>query len=207
MTGFTAGALLAGCGPQLLPDDRPPPTPSAADVRRAVGETRAPAYWLGPSFQGSKLSEIRQSRAGHVFSYGRFYCDPGSGCSAPESIVNSPRDVARLGLVNRDLKGGGRPSRCWRKLGRAVFLMVGCDFVGFPQEAFVFTGSREIFLGSFDDNRETPAYEVARHLKPLNASAPWPLPAPRTLSCREISHVGSRYRARMPRSLRPRRRC
>jgi hypothetical protein len=207
VTAIVCVGLLGGCAASSS-GDQPPPKPTAAQVRQLVVETRAPVYWFGPRLGRYELSEIWKRRtAGVGFSYGPFTCDTGSGCSAPAGVATQRRNMARLGLENGDLADGGDPAHCWRTLGHAVFLLDGCDPKGFPEEAEVLTGTRSIFLTSIEDNRETPAYRVARHLKPLNAHAPWPLPAPDPLSCRERVAVPSRYRAHMPASLNPRKPC
>jgi hypothetical protein len=209
MIGLGSAALLAGCGPSTGLGDEPPPKPSPAQIQRLVTGTTAPVYWFGPRLGRYALSEISRRGPGEVgFSYGRFTCAPGSGCSAATSLATRARDMRGLGLQDRDLAREGSARKCWRKLGRAVFLDEGCDPEGYPQEAEVFTGTRMIFVESLEEhNNETPAYQVARRLKPLNAHAPWPLPAPRRLSCRERAAVPSRYRAHMPASLGPRKTC
>src|SRR3954452_7769317 len=131
--------LLAGCGPSLdAGGDTPPPKPSREQVARLVARTTAPIYWFGPRFGRYELSEINTRGPAHVgFSYGRFTCQPGSGCNAPGAVATRRRDVVGFGLDNRDLEDGGHSTHCWRKLGSAVFLLYGCDPKGFPQEAEV----------------------------------------------------------------------
>lgn len=49
--------------------------------------------------------------------------------------------------------------------------------------------------------------DLIRQLKPLNAKAPWPLPRPRRITCRQLRRVDKRYRLHMPAAFRPTHRC
>jgi hypothetical protein len=200
LIGLAAAALLAGCASAPGFEAAPrPPKPSTADIARLVSETREPFYWLGPRYGKYRLSEIRRLGARKLrVSYGKFACDGSSGCWAHAGVIDGPGDVAGAGLEGGSVRGGSAP-QCWRKLGRAVVFVSGCDPEG--EEATVFTGHHAIYLDS------PRVADVARNLRPLNARAPWPMPPPPRLSCDQYTHARAIYRKHMPASLRPRKTC
>jgi hypothetical protein len=211
MRGATIAALaacMAGTGCTGLDDgvDKPPPKPTRAQVDRLIAETSEPVYWFGPRYADYELSALDVQHDLVVFSYGKHHCDWEGGCTAPAGIATERRSLRDADLSNVDLEGVRRP-RCWSRFGRAVALLYGCDPGGFPQELLIFTGSRVISLSSIDDLGDRPARVVARDLEPLNERAPWPLAAPKPLSCRELHAVPKRYRRGMPAALRPRGDC
>ncbi len=98
------------------------------------------------------------------------------------------------------------PKKCWRRVKKAVAVLIGCDPGGYPQELLVYSGANEILVTSLataDGEGEMSVRTVVRGLRPLNAQADWPLPQPTPLSCHEFSRVDRRYRQHMPQSLRP----
>ena len=112
-----------------------------------------------------------------------------------------------MSLSSEDFDGSRVDLRdCWRELGRAVAVFYGCYRA--TEEIEIYTGSLAIYIDSlyFRDREILPGV-VARELKPLNESAPWPLPAPQALSCREYTQVAIKYRRFMPSVLRPRQGC
>ena len=89
-------------------------------------------------------------------------------------------------------------------------MLTGCDPRGYPQELLIYAGSREILVTSLytrDGEDEVPVRAVVRRLRPLNARAPWPLPRPEPLSCRDFEQVDRLYRRHMPQALQPRSAC
>jgi hypothetical protein len=202
---FVVSALaLGGCGGAFA-EEVPPKPPDRDQLSRIAATTRQPAYWLGPSFRQITVSSATARR--HVyFSYGPWTCN--SGCSPSGGVLTGRRDTA--GLVRIDVGGHIDPRKCWSRARRAVVLLVDCLPDGYPQELLVFTGSRAISVTSLytpDGKGEIPAREVLRALRPLNRNAPWPLPAPRHLSCKEFRRLDGRYRRYAPAVLRPRNEC
>jgi hypothetical protein len=113
-------------------------------------------------------------------------------------------------LVDIDVGGHIDPRNCWSRSRRAVVLLVNCLPDGYPQELLVFTGTRAISVTSLytpDGKGEIPARDVLRALRPLNRNAPWPLPAPMRLTCKEFRRLDGRYRRHAPTVLRPRNDC
>ena len=203
---FVVSALaLAGCGGAFA-EEVPPKPPSGEQLSRIAATTRQPAYWLGPSFRQITVSAATARRRYVSFAYGAWTCD--SGCSPSGGVGTGRRDTALL--VRIDVGGHIDPRECWSRAGRAVVLLVDCLPDGYPQELLVFTGSRAISVTSLytpDGRGEVPAREVLRALRPLNRNAPWPLPAPMRLSCKEFRRLDGRYRRRAPTVLRPRSDC
>ena len=102
------------------------------------------------------------------------------------------------------------PRKCWRRVGTAVAVLLGCDPGGYPQQLVVFAGAYEIHVTSLytpDGKEEIPVHTVVRGLRPLNAQAAWPSLRPTPLSCHAFSQVDRRYRLHMPRALRPLTEC
>jgi hypothetical protein len=98
------------------------------------------------------------------------------------------------------------PKKCWRRVKKAVAVLIGCGPGAYPQEMLVYSSTHEILVTSLytpDGEDEIPVRTVVRGLRPLNARAAWPLPRPAPLSCHEFSRVDRRYRQYMPQPLRP----
>ena len=203
---FVVFALgLGGCG-GAFDEGVPPKPPDSEQLSRIVAATRQPAYWLGPSFRQITVSSATARRRYVDFTYGPWTCD--SGCSPSGGVATGRRDMAVL--VDIDVGGHIDPRMCWSRARRAVVLLVDCVPDGYPQELLVFSGSRAISVTSLytpDSKGEIPAREVLRALRPLNRNAPWPLPAPMRLSCKEFRLLDGRYRRHAPTVLRPRTDC
>jgi hypothetical protein len=197
-----AAVALGGCG-QDLERGEPPAPPTTAELSRLVAETRQPGYWLGPRFRDITVSHASVIEDQVRLTYGPWTCDTGcvdeggvwTGRRAIDAV--SDFDFADTGIDTRD---------CWRRVGRAVAVLTGCDPGGYPQELVIYTGSREIVVTSLytrDGQDEVPVRMVVRRLRPLNERAPWPLRRPEPLSCRDFERVDVLYRRHMPRALRP----
>lgn len=196
---------LGGCGGAFA-EEVPPKPPTNERLSRIAATTRQPAYWLGPRFRQITVSSATARGRYVYFSYGPWTCD--SGCSPSGGVGTGRRDTA--GLVDIDVGGHIDPRKCWSRARRAVVLLVDCSPDGYPQELLIFTGSRAISVTSLytpDGRGEVPAREVLRALRPLNRNAPWPLPAPKRLSCKDFRRLDGRYRRHAPNVLRPRSDC
>lgn len=196
---------LGGCG-EALDEEEPPTPPTKAELSQIVATTRQPAYWLGPSFRQLTISATTIRPRAASFSYGPWTCD--SGCTDSGGVDTSGRDTRWL--VRIEIGGHIDPRKCWTRVGRAVAALLHCYPDGYPQELLVFTGSRQIYLTSLytkDGQGEIAVREVMRALRPLNGHAPWPLPPPTRLSCREFRRIDGRYQRRMPGVIRPRTEC
>lgn len=200
------GAVVwCGCAAGTAEESKPPAPPTAAELSRFVADTRLPGYWLGPRFQGLTVSHasVNQDQVG--VTYGRWSCD--SGCVDSGGIWTGPRTIDSLTSFDY---AGVKTKDCWRRIGRAVSVLLGCDPHAYEEEVVVFSGRQEIFVASLytrDGQDEISASTVVRRLRPLNARAPWPLQRPARLSCREFEQVHRHYRRQMPRALRPAARC
>jgi hypothetical protein len=202
----TLAALACGaCAATETPEQRAPAAPTAAQLSRFAAETRAPAYWLGPGFEGVAVSQAELEGDRVAITYGPWMCD--SGCVDSGGVWTGPRElevISRFDFADTSVD----PADCWTRVRKAVALLLGCDPEGYPQDLIVYTGPREILVTSlYTDDDEIPARTVARGLRPLNAHAPWPLSRPRPLTCREFRTFDRRYRQGMPRPLRPRAAC
>jgi hypothetical protein len=200
------GALaVAGCAGALR-DPKPPTPPTAGQLARIVAQTRQPAYWLGPRYRGLEVSSATVTPRGVGMTYGPWSCD--SGCTDSGGAFTQLRD---LDLSHEDYNPPeADPKKCWIRIGKALAVLIGCDPELYPQEMEIYTGTRSIQLTSLytrDGQSEISVRAVVRGLRPLNDNAPWPLQRPKPLSCRELRHVGRKYRRHMPRSLRPNRHC
>lgn len=199
-TVLLAAVALSGC--MNLPDTGDPPEPpTAADLSRIVARTQQPAYWLGPRFRGLDISAATVTRSRVSLTYGPWSCD--SGCVDSGGVFTSRRDVR---LSREDFSDRIDTRDCWTRIGKAVAVLIGCLPDGYPQEMLIFSGSREILVTSLytrDGQGEISVETVLRRLRPLNANAPWPLPRPKRLSCRQLTRVDKRYRRHMPPALRP----
>jgi hypothetical protein len=196
---------LGGCGEEFE-GDAPPAPPTTAELSSFIAETRRPGYWLGPRFRGVTVSHVSASRDRVSLTYGAWTCD--SGCTDSGGVSTGPRDIDALSRF--DFVAAGRPKDCWRRVGRAVAVLMGCDPGGYPHELVIYSGTREILVTSLytrDGQGEIPVGTVVRRLRPLNARAPWPLQRPEPLSCGDFRRVDRRYRRHMPQSLRPRSEC
>lgn len=199
------GLLILPGADRLDKDDEPPPKPTPAEIQKVIAQTRAPIYWFGRRYEKFALSRVNVSGPKWVgFSYGKFTCSPGSGCTAHTGLSTRPRKEPLRYFRDGLREGGNRV--CWRPFGKAIVLNFICDR-GFPQEIEILTGRQAIALSSIDDLGDRPATRVARSLKPLNDYAPWPLAAPAPLTCRELRYFPSNYRSKIPRRLRPIRPC
>jgi hypothetical protein len=202
-----AALACGGCAGTAEPEQRSPAPPTTAQLSRFAAETREPAYWLGPRFDGISVTHAGVERGRVGLTYGPWSCD--SGCVDNGGVWTGPREtdaIARFDYSNTDVD----PADCWTRVRRAVAVLLGCDPNGYPQELVIYSGTREIVVTSLytDGGRdETSVRTVVRRLKPLNAHAPWPLLRPEPLTCKELRRVDSRYRRAMPRPLRPRARC
>lgn len=196
---------LGGCGGPFA-EEVPPKPPTSEQLSRIAAATRQPAYWLGPSFRQITISSATARRRYVYVAYGPWTCD--SGCSPSGGVGTGRRDTAVL--VDIEVAGHIDPRMCWSGARRAVVLLVDCVPDGYPQELLIFTGSRAISVTSLytpDGKGEIPAREVLRALRPLNSNAPWPLPTPMRLSCKEFRRLDGRYRRHAPTVLRPRSSC
>jgi hypothetical protein len=200
--GLLVAAAFTGCGQEELPV---PPT--AAQLARLAAETRTPAYWLGPRYEGLSVSHVSTGRDEVTLTYGAWRCD--SGCSNSGGVSTRRRGVGRLSRFEY-FKTDIDPGECWSRVGKAVAVLLGCNPNGYPQELLIYSGSRAIRVTSLptrDRRGEVPARTVAHELQPLNHQAPWPLLRPKRLGCRAFEQVDGRYRSQMPSSLRPRSKC
>jgi hypothetical protein len=168
-----------------LEEPQPPPEPTAQDLARIRESASPPVFWLGSQYQGQKVTHAERSSDGTwTFSYGPPSCAAGSGCSYNISIATSPkRDPSTEGEI------------CWRRLGRAWLL--GCaDY----QDAVVLTGKVLIHVVAF----EPAPIQVARAVRRLDTdNGSGVLTRPRRFSCDEAQRFPRRFRAQLPRGLRP----
>lgn len=201
MPALAVTAVLGGCAGSSA--DSPPKPPTSAELHRFVSDTRQPAYWLGPDFEGATVSAIAAGNEGASLTYGAWACDPGSGCSDPGGVFTGRRPGS---LADLEVLGGASRRDCWSRIGKAVAALDGCFPGGYPQQLFIYSGDLEITVTSIytrNGQGEASARAAARRLRPLNAHAPWPLPAPKPLSCAAFRRVEPRVRQHMPRPLRP----
>lgn len=206
------GALLAGgCGST---EDEPPVAPTAEQLAALPAQTRAPAYWLGPSYQDLPVSfagSVRFPRDRYrrmQITYGQWSCSSGSGCSDPGGVTTGRRNMDLSGYV--EPRAEADPAECWRRVGDTVAVVLWCVPDGYPQEIEILSGDLSIDVTSLvaaDGWDEISVDRVLRALRPVNAAAPWPLPPPDRLSCRELRRVPADYRRHMPGVLRPRQPC
>lgn len=206
------GALMAvGCGRAA---DQPPTAPTADQLEALPASTDEPAYWLGPSYEGVPVSFAGSVRfpldryRRMQITYGPWSCSSGSGCADPGGVTTGRRDVDLTGYV--EPRAEADPAECWRRVGDTVAVVLWCVPDGYPQEIEVLSGDLSIAVTSLiaaDGWDEIPVERVVRALRPLNNRAPWPLPPPERLSCREMSRVPPLYRRNMPDVLRPRPSC
>lgn len=196
-----ATGALGGCAADAA--DTPPAPPTAAELARLVSDTRQPAYWLGRDFQGVTVGHIGVDERGTTLSYGEWSCDPHSGCSDPGGISTGQRPAS---LADIEFSDGAASRDCWSRIGKAVAVLSGCYPGGYPQLLLIYSGTLEISVTSIytrDGQGEISARAAARRLRPVNARAPWPLPAPEPLSCAAFKRIDARLRQHMPRPLRP----
>jgi hypothetical protein len=197
--------MLAGCA-ESVQESEPPKRPSKEDLAQIAATTHQPAYWLGPHFRGIKISRAIATRRGAAFSYGAISCEPGSGCADTGGVGTSRRRIEQFEPAD----GRVDPRNCWTRAGRAVAVLMGCAPDGYPQELVIYSATREIHLTSLyttDGQGEIPARVVSRGLRPLNANAPWPLPAPAPFTCREFRRLGTLYQRHAPDAIRPKAAC
>lgn len=203
LAGF--GALLVmlfgGCGSA---SDRPPPVPTSKELAHIATSTIQPAYWLGRRYRGLEVSFAAVDHRGVRFSYGKWYCDPGSGCSDNGSVATRKRNIELL-----EFSPAEEPRKCWSRIGAAIAVLDGCDPSGYPHILEIFTGNSMVAVDSLvlSGDGELSSFAVARDLKPLNEHAPWPLREPAALRCREFLRLSPVYRKSIPDSLRPINRC
>ena len=196
---------LGACG-ESLENDEPPKPPTKDQLSRIVATTRQPSYWLGPTFRGTKISAAYVRKGSTRFSYGPYTCD--SGCIDSGGVGTIGR--RRIEGLDGSNEGPIDPRGCWTRAGRAVAVLQGCDPDGYPHELTIYSGTREVYLTSLytdDGEGEVPARTVVRGLRPLNANAPWPLPAPARFTCKEFLRLGRPYRRHAPDVIRPRADC
>jgi len=188
-----------------LDENDPPEPPTAAKLSRIATTTQQPAYWLGRSFQGLDISAAIATRERVGFTYGPWSCD--SGCTPPGGVFTSRRNV----LLTREGFSDRVDTRdCWTRIAQAVAVLIGCRPDRYEQELVIFSGDREISISSLytaDRRSDIPVRAIVPRLRPLNASAPWPLPRPKRLTCRQLKRIDERYRRHMPQALRPRLAC
>lgn len=200
-----ATASLGGCTD--APDEHEPPEPpTAAKLSRIAATTQQPAYWLGPSFEGLDVSAVTVARQRVGFTYGSWTCD--SGCSPSGGVFTSRR--GQVLLTREDFGDQVNTRNCWTRIAGAVAVLIGCRPDLYEQEMVIFSANREISVNSLytaDGQDDIPVRVIVRRLRPLNANAPWPLPRPRRLTCRELKRIDKRYRRHMPQALKPRGAC
>lgn len=198
-----AAASLGGCLDS--PDENDPPEPpTPAKLSRIAATTQQPAYWLGPSFQGLDISAAIVARE-VGFTYGPWTCD--SGCTPSGGVFTSRRTVL---LTREGFSDRADTSDCWTRIAQAVAVLIGCRPDLYEQELIIFSGDREIAISSLytaDGQHDIPVRAIVPRLRPLNANAPWPLPRPERLTCRQVKRIDERYRRHMPQVLRPRGAC
>jgi|AntDryMetagUQ255_1029468.scaffolds.fasta_scaffold00020_13 hypothetical protein len=199
-----AAASLGGCLGARDEND-PPKPPTAAKLSRIAAATQQPAYWLGPSFQGLDISAATATRKRVGFTYGPWTCD--SGCNPSGGVFTSRRNVL---LTREDFSDRANTRNCWTRIAQAVAVLIGCRPDLYEQELVIFLGDREISISSLytaDGQGDIPVRAIVPRLRPLNANAPWPLPRPKRLTCRQLKRIDERYQRHMPQTLRPRLAC
>lgn len=184
VAAFVMATLGADGGCGTYEEDPPVPgKPTKRGLALIRSSADPPVYWLGVVYDGEELSIARSGRPGTSFTYGERSCDPGSGCSYGTYV-----DTQRKRDVITD------PPVCWRRW-RGAWLL-GCAG---GEEAEILTGQVMVRIGSAD------AIYTARSLTRLDrATSARKLAAPRRFSCREAKRFSRTFRARLPKTLRPR---
>lgn len=200
MLASIAAFLLAGCGWGESDRYDEGSRPSAETFEELREESaRDPIYWLGDSFEGLAISGAELTDEGAWVSYGKRYCDPGSGCSSfPIEIATSS------GWPKPYVPPTGREHTCFDRIRSAV-LITDCrdrqrrvsqrgDLYSGPPPEYPWWPAARVALsvsGRFGSGRHPGVADLARKIYPIHSRSTIarPFPPPDPVPCPRLEYL------------------